>query len=79
VVAYDIPDDNKKARDYFRQKLELLGFIKIQESLFSFPYECKQEIAVFAQSLGIAPFVMYMQTNRIPFESRYLKSFGLNR
>lgn len=79
VIAYDIPDRAKKERDYFRLKLELLGFIKVQESLFAIPFECKEEIAVFAQSLGVSPFVLYMQTDKIPYETKYLRSFDIER
>ena len=32
IVAYDIPEKQKKERDYFRQKLIELGFVEIQKS-----------------------------------------------
>ena len=77
VVAYDIPDDDKQERDYFRTKLEELGFIKVQESMYVFPYDCVQEIAVFAQSLGISPHVLHLTTSKLPRQADYVKKFDL--
>lgn len=59
LVAYDIPDKKKKAREWFRQQLERLDFEMIQESLWVFPYECQEEIAVIAKDLEIADHVIY--------------------
>lgn len=77
VVAYDIPDTLKPERDYFRRKLEELDFIKVQESLFAFPYSCKEEIAVFAQSLGLSPYVVFLTTDHLPQEQSLLKRFNI--
>lgn len=79
IVAYDIPDEDKAERDYFRTKLEGLGFAKVQESMFAFPYDCVQEIAVFAQSLGISPYVLYLTTDKLPRQKDYLEKFNLER
>jgi hypothetical protein len=35
VIAYDIPNDFKKERDCFRRKLQELGFVNIQKSLWA--------------------------------------------
>jgi DNA-binding transcriptional regulator PaaX len=77
VVAYDIPDDDKQERDYFRTKLEGLGFLKVQESMYVFPYDCVQEIAVFAQSLGISPHVLHLTTRKLPRQAEYVKRFDI--
>jgi len=78
IVAYDIPDDFKKERDYFRRKLIGLGFETIQESLMVIPYECKEEIAVFAHHLHVAPFVMFLTTDKLPRQKDMIKKFGLD-
>ena len=44
IVIFDIPERFKKAREALRKKLKDLGFIKLQESVFAFPYECEDEI-----------------------------------
>jgi DNA-binding transcriptional regulator PaaX len=77
MVAYDIPNEHKKERDYFRAKLKQLGFCQVQKSLWAIPFECKEEIAVFAQSLGVAPFVIYLTTDNVPNQEKMKSRFGL--
>lgn len=66
LVSYDIPDTNKKARDWFRRTLERLDFYQIQESLWVHPFDCKEEIAVIAKTMRISEFVIIMNTNHLP-------------
>ena len=77
LVCYDIPEFKKKERDYFRSKLIQLGFKMIQDSLWVLPYNCKEEIAVIAQSLGIAPFVAYLTTDYLPQQQKLIWYFNL--
>src|SRR3989339_850710 len=44
IVIFDIPERFKKAREALRKKIKDLGFVKLQESVFVFPYECEDEI-----------------------------------
>lgn len=78
LVCYDIPEDFKKERDYFRSKLILSGFRIIQDSLLVYPYDCKEEIAVISQKLGISPYVAYLNTDYLPNQNNLLKFFDLN-
>ncbi len=77
IVCYDVPESKKKARDYFRAKLSESGFKFIQDSLWVYPYECKEEIAIIAQNLGIAPFVAYLNTDYLPQQERLIHYFNL--
>lgn len=66
VVAYDIPEIYKKSRNIFRSFLERNDFFRIQKSLWAFPYNCKEEIAVIAKDINILPFVVVMSTDNLP-------------
>jgi len=77
LVCYDIPEKFKKERDYFRRKLIESNFYQIQLSLWVYPYNCKEEIAIIAQNLGIAPFVAYLNTDYLPQQNKLLDRFGL--
>ena len=77
LVSYDIPDISKKKRDWFREILESLDFKKIQESLYVYPYECKEEIAIIARNLGVASEVLYMSTDHLPNQKNIIKKFDL--
>ncbi len=77
LVCYDIPEHKRKERDYLRFKLFEFGFKKIQNSLWTFPYNCKQEIAVISQTLGISPYVAYLTTDHLPTQENLIKYFDL--
>ena len=77
LVSYDIPEIRKKQRDYFRFILQNLGFYKIQASLWVIPWECKEEIVIISQNIGVQPFVVYMNTNEIPNSENMMNKFGL--
>lgn len=78
LVAYDVPDTQKKERDWFRQTLERMEFYQIQESLWVHPFECRQEIAVISQNLGISPHVIVMNTDKLPNQIEMEERFNLN-
>ena len=77
LVCYDVPEEFKDRRDYFRRKLIELGFYQVQYSLWVIPWECKEEIAIISQNLGIAPFVAYLNTDYLPGQNKLLNHFDL--
>jgi len=60
IVIFDIPDDKKTARDILRDKLKQIGFIQLQESVFIYPFECKNEIDYLTEIYHIKPYVKYI-------------------
>lgn len=79
LVCYDIPEKKKVERDCFRNRLAEFHFYCIQDSLWAFPYECKEEIAIIAQYLGISPFVAYLNTDYLPQQNKLIRHFNLNQ
>lgn len=77
IVAYDVPEGLKKERDHFRRKLIELGFTKMQGSLWLFPFECKEEIAILSATIGISDYVMYLKTDSVPNNTKYIKKYKL--
>ncbi|GEM_PF-2311706 len=79
LVSYDIPNINHKRRDIFRNSLEKLGFVQVQESLFCIPWRCKELIAVLAKRCEVAPYVIFMQTDHLPTERSLQRHFNVSR
>jgi CRISPR-associated endonuclease Cas2 len=77
VVIFDIPNKKKLARDTLREKLKELGFYKLQESVFVYPYECKDEIDFVKEIYEISPFVRYLVVESIDNSENILKYFNL--
>lgn len=77
LICYDIPEKYKHQRDYFRNKLKQAGCKEIQKSLFVYPYNCKQEIAVISQNYHISPFVAYLNTDYLPMQNMLIHHFNI--
>jgi DNA-binding transcriptional regulator PaaX len=77
VVIFDIPEKKKKNRELFREKLKELGFHQLQKSVFIYPFPCREEIEFLRQNWGIAPFVLFLETDTIEEEGRLEEKFSL--
>lgn len=77
-VAYDIPEKNKKDRNYFQRKIKEAGLFQIQDSLWVYPYECEEEIGLMANDLGLNNYVAFMKTSRVPFDKDVRRHFNLH-
>ncbi len=65
IIAFDIPEKHKKARDALRMKLKELGFLKLHDSVFIFPFHCKDEIDFIAEIFNIRKYINYIEAKTI--------------
>lgn len=60
VIIFDVPEKYRSARDSLRFKLYFFGFVKIQKSVYVYPFPCTNEIAALSNRLGIGKYVTIM-------------------
>jgi len=77
LASYDIPRKLNKARDQLRFTLKKWGFQQVQASLWVYPYPCREELAILAKFLNLNPYIIYMNTDSIPYEEDMIKLFDL--
>lgn len=77
IIGYDIPDSLKKSREAFRRKLKLWDFLPVQESIWTIPWECREQVALIAREYGISPFVLYLHAYDLPDEKRYREYYNI--
>lgn len=70
AVLFDIPKDQKKARDAIRFHLKHLGFFRYQKSVFIHPYPCADEIDFLIELAGIRRYVRQFLVEHIDDEMR---------
>lgn len=75
IVVYDISNDKKNEREFLRRKLQEIGFIKIQESVFVYPFECLKVINALKGMFYLGPYVQYIIAERIETEQNLIKKF----
>ena len=75
IVIYDIPNDKKVRRDILRTKLENLGFLELQESVYVYPFDCLKEINLIKNMYFLGSHVQYIIAERIEMEIDLIKKF----
>lgn len=75
LVVFDIPNQKKKCRDLIRNKLEQIGFIKLQESIYIFPFNCLNEVNFLKNNYFVSPYIQYIIADRVETETNLIKKF----
>lgn len=56
LVIFDIPEDKKIAREALRNKLKILGLIKLQDSIWATPFSCEKEIGLIKSIFNLSDY-----------------------
>ena len=75
MVIYDIADDKKNERQMIKDKLESLGFLKLQESVYIYPFDCWEEIDLIQKMYCLDPHIQYIVADRVETEKNLINKF----
>lgn len=77
IVMFDIPETKKDARDVISQKLNAIGMMTLQQSVFVTPYPCKEHIDAIAEHLGVHEHLVYIESSVVESTTDLLAHFDL--
>lgn len=77
MVAFDIPERRAKVRARLRAVMHEVGFVRMQNSLWVFPHDCEEFVALLKAELKIGKDVLYAVIEQIEHDSALRKHFGL--
>lgn len=77
MIIFDIPERHKWAREGFREKLRLLGFYHLQESVFAHPYSCEDELRFIANVFSINNYINFFVTDKLDNVEKLKRYFNL--
>ena len=72
VIIFDIKETRRVIRDQLRDWLINLGFVRLQQSVWVHPYECKEIISLLKAHFHIGKDVLYMTVDILE-NDRWLK------
>lgn len=75
IVVYDIPKDKSSERDHLRRVLIRSGFLKIQESVYVFPFPCTEEVGQIAYESGVKDYVEIFIAMAVIAEEKLIQKF----
>jgi DNA-binding transcriptional regulator PaaX len=78
MLIFDIKESRRELRDKVRNTLVAIGFIKLQDSVWVYPYDCEDLITLFKADFEIGREVLYIIADKIENEVVLLKAFNLS-
>jgi len=77
VVIFDIPERRRRTRDRLRIVMQEVGFVRLQDSVWVFPYDCEDFITLLKAELKIGVAILYMVVEQIENDKHLRVHFGL--
>lgn len=77
VVIFDIPEKKKDMRNRVRRLVAGLGFYRLQDSVWAYPYDCEEVIALLKLNLKIGSELLYMIVDVIEYDRPLRVHFDL--
>ncbi len=77
LVVFDIKEDSRHCRDLLRRELSGRGFVKIQNSVWVYPYECEEYVGLLKTSFELGKEVLYIIADKIENDSWIKREYGL--
>ena len=79
VLIFDIPEQKKSIREYVRHTLISIGFMRLQDSVWIYPYDCEDLIILLKADLKIGKDVLYMIVEALEYDKPVRSYFGFNK
>ncbi len=68
IVIFDIPEVRKTQRNRIRSLVRSLGFHQLQQSVWVYPYDCEDIIALLKTDLKIGRELLYLIADAIEYD-----------
>ena len=77
VIIFDIPENRRFDRDNIRQALVSIGFMRLQDSVWIYPFNCEDLINLLKTDTESEGDVIYMIVDMVENDEEIKKYFGL--
>lgn len=77
LVVFDVPENERKKREFLRNFIKYLGFYPYQQSVYVFPYECFEEVNLIKRITESGKYLKYIIAEKIEEEEKIKEFFNL--
>jgi len=77
VVIFDVPEHRRAIRNSLRNTMRSAGFLQLQQSVWVYPHDCEDLIALLKADLHIGKDVLYLIVEKIERDAWIKKHFGI--
>lgn len=78
VIIFDIKEWRRSTRDKLRRWFEQLGLIRLQNSVWVYPYDCREIIDLLKANYKIGKEVLYLEVSYLENDKSLRKIFSLD-
>ena len=78
VLIFDIPEKRKTLREKVRRTLFAIGFVRLQDSVWIYPYPCEDLIMLLKADFKIGKDMLYMIVDTLEYDAPIRQCFGLS-
>ena len=78
MLIFDIPEKRKSLREKIRVTLSNIGFVKLQDSVWIYPYSCEDLINLLKADFRVGKDLLYLIVDSIENDKSFRKLFGLS-
>ena len=79
VLIFDIPEPRKNTRDKVRRTLLSIGFKRLQDSVWVYPFDCENLITLLKADFKIGKDLLYLIVEHMEYDRSLREYFGLAR
>ncbi|MCR4284363.1 MAG: hypothetical protein NUV64_03590 [Parcubacteria group bacterium] len=77
IITFDIRESRRGVRNTLRRELVNLGFIKLQNSVWVYPYDCEEVVIMLKSYLRVGKDILYVVAERIENDKWLKQEFKL--
>jgi len=77
LLVFDIPEKRRRTRTLVRQTLLNLGFYRLQDSVWVYPYDCEDLIILLKADFKIGKDLLYVIADKVEHDSAIRSHFCL--
>jgi len=77
VVIFDIPERRKSVRSKLRRYMQEYGFVRLQDSVWVYPHDCEDLIALVKANFRIGADVLYLIVEQLEHDKHLREHFAL--
>lgn len=77
IVIFDIPERRKSVRSKLRRYMQEYGFVRLQDSVWVYPHDCEDLIALMKANFRVGADVLYLIVEQLEHDKHLREHFAL--
>lgn len=79
VLIFDIPEKRRGLREKIRRTLTIIGFTRLQDSVWVYPYNCEDLITLLKSDFKVGKDLIYIVAEEIEYDKNLRENFELTK